>query len=166
MTRFAPLAMGIALLLGGCGDGADDARGDAATDGSATGAAAPLPKPEGAVGSVTGMPANPGPGTSRIEPIDPVAIGAGESDGGSGLEPGVQAAEPQIIHVPAPDAAEIAVAGIPEPPQPPVALVPPAAPDPLLPAPSRGDAPPIGTEGATETTTIVVGADDADDPDD
>ncbi|HET8819549.1 MAG TPA: hypothetical protein VFM73_08410 [Xanthomonadaceae bacterium] len=142
------------LLMTACGS--DDDANDAAHDDGTAGVTTPgLPAPEGAIGSVTGMPANPGPGTSRMAPIEPSAVGA--DDGGSGFES--QAVAPQIVVMPPPGDVDATVATIvpdlPPVPRPPGPTAPTAPPGDALPAPPPA-AEPTGTEAATESTTIIV----------
>jgi hypothetical protein len=77
----ACLAVALALALAGCGDKSEGVARRA--DGSAMD---PLPTPEGARGSVTGMPAEPGPGqpednASLVDP-DAIVMDDGSTDAG------------------------------------------------------------------------------------
>lgn len=167
------LALAASLGLAGCGGDGDGGRAGSDRRTGASGEPA-LPAPEGSPGSVTGMPANPGPGTT---PIRTVGSGGATADasgdaavaaGHAGVESvdgieivDVQAGVPGASlpdDSPA-DAPPIII--VPEIPDEPVAL----AVDPR-PGGSAATAPrtPVGTEAATESTTIVVeSADDAGD---
>lgn len=174
-------ALASLLVLSACGD--DDSRDDRDDAGQAgTGLPPELPSPEGAIGSVTGMPAHPGPGTSPIQSVpsgtaaDPASSGwTGDAyidlEGTAGVQaadgmeatsslPGSPMPEAPLPEAPLPD---------PLPPQetladaPPIIIVPELPPadvppveharPPDVPPPRTG---PIGTEGATESTTIVL----------
>lgn len=127
----------LCLLLAACGDD-----GTAGVDADTTpGQVSELPAPEGAIGSVTGMPANPGPGTT------PITRGVDATPG----DPADQATPIDGVFVlsdapllPAP----------PEPPAPQSPAEPQAAF--VQPAESAQRPPPAGTEAATESTTFVV----------
>lgn len=141
------------LVMTACGSDDDANRVAPDGDGATGGTASELPAPEGAIGSVTGMPANPGPGTSRITPVasagstrgawaDDTYEGAyAETDGieAMDVQPSLPADAPPIILVP-------------EVPREPLAIdIEPDAPAPTAPQPE-----PTGTEAATESTTFVT----------
>lgn len=170
LARCSRRALSLVALLalaacGNDGDANDSTRGD---DGTAGGRSSGLPAPEGAIGSVTGMPAHPGPGTSRITPVD--ASGAaqdawtdGRRDGGEGdAEFGASDGDapppdpPAPMPVPEPPAVPVIVLDT-ELPELPEAPEPPEPPEPVPPPPE-----PIGTEAATESTTFTV---DPEEPD-
>lgn len=138
----------LCLLLAACSD--DDHTADVDAD-TAQGHVSELPAPETAIGSVTGMPANPGPGTTPITRGPTPGDQALAIDGDLTID---QAAPIDGVFVlndapllPAP----------PEPPEPPAPQSP-AEPRAAFvqPAESAPRPPPAGTEAATESTTFVV----------
>ena len=157
-------ALLLALMLSaaaGCGD--DDASGDPARTSAAPADArlsSDLPRPEGAVGSVTGMPAHPGPGTASLgaapaaTPVDPDAVLLPLPV--TTEVPEVTAAfaqvEPPVAPaVPAPAPSPVPPPVPPEPPPVPILDLPPEAPEA---DPDVAGRRPVGTEGATESTTF------------
>lgn len=143
-----------ALLLGLAACGGDN--DGTSRDGTQTdaGQVSELPAPEGAVGSVTGMPANPGPGTAPI-------IGADTGTDADAIDAlAIESTFPLATPVPAGSVEPIdgvfVLTDAPPPPSAPQSPVDPTA----------GVAPPVpdsepryvtvGTEGATESTTIIV----------
>ena len=154
ITRSVARMLVPALLLGlaACGD---DREGGG--NGGQQGADVPeLPAPEGAVGSVTGMPAHPGPGTTPIT--------------GAAMDPGTDATDalaidstfPAATPVPAEpgepgepvDGVFVLTGTAPQPPAPQSAVEPPAE---VAPLPDIEPPPaPVGMERATESTTIIV----------
>lgn len=148
-VRSAPgvLATVVLLVMAACGRDDDANRAAPGGDGAAGGTASELPVPEGAIGSVTGMPANPGPGTSLITPVEPAPDAYSEVDG---IEAMVVQPHDALDHEdPLADAPQIII--VPEAPHDPVSIdVDPGMPDPTAPPQ------PIGTEAATESTTFVI----------
>ena len=176
-TRHLAILLLASSLSGVAGCNGDEQAGEVrAGHRGATGEDAALPAPEGAIGSVTGMPEGPGPGTSPITPVTPVQSGATADtvgdvttsasyeglDGSSGapmVDGQSPLPEPDIRH-PLEQADPLADA-------PPIIIVPDLPDTPVATRPvERTQAPPppgtpIGTERATESTTIVVESDDA-----
>ena len=145
-----------ALLLGlaACGDDNDGT----GRDGTQTdaGQVSELPAPEGVVGSVTGMPADPGPGTAPV-------IGADTGHGADSID--ALATESTFpLATPAPAGTGEPVDGVfvlsdapPSPSAPQSPVDPTASAAPPVPVPDSEPRPvPMGTEGATESTTIIV----------
>lgn len=146
-TLAASAVVASCLLLAACGK--DD--GTAGVDANADpGQVSALPAPEGAIGSVTGMPANPGPGTTPINR----AADATPGDRSMAIEGDAAADEGAAID---------GVFVLTDAPSPPVPPQPPAPPAPagaqaasVQPSYGETPAPPAGTEAATESTTFVV----------
>ena len=148
-TRHLAILLLASSLSGVAGCNGDEQAGEVrAGHRGATGEDAALPSPEGAIGSVTGMPEGPGPGTSPITPVTPVQSGATADTVGdvttSASYEGLDGSSGAPIII------------VPDLPDTPVATRP----------VERTQAPPppgtpIGTERATESTTIVVESDDA-----
>ena len=170
------LAAGLLLAVAACADEEAGARTRNGTD-AGHGQASGLPAPEGAIGSVTGMPANPGPGTTPMTGMagaspDDASATSGGSDADSGLtwteDPAIDgvfvltddpaatsgAATPALPMAPAPPAPPAQQSPVP----PPVTVGPPAPADPSATVPP-------GTERATESTTFVVEPAETDDED-
>lgn len=171
-SKSTALAVAAALLmaLAACSGGDDEAGtrdGPNANDGQAS----ELPAPEGAIGSVTGMPAHPGPGTTPMTGVPDATLGDAPATMEGGAEdPGLTwvedpAAEGVLLLTDDPAAAATAATPVMPAPPPPQSPVPPqAAVIPPPPAdPSRTV--PIGTERATESTTFVVEPAEAGDDD-
>lgn len=166
------LATVVLLLAVACGSEGDPDRVAPDDQGTASGTASELPAPEGAIGSVTGMPANPGTGTPQIALVDRAsgdpsapAQAAGAQDtydetyiGTGGIE-GLDI-QSSIPEAPA-NGERDAVANAP-----PIFIVPEVPIEPVATgvAIGDGDAPasprptrqPTGTEAATESTTLVI----------
>lgn len=154
ITRSVARVLVPVLLLGlaACGDDNED---DANRDGGQQGADVPeLPVPEAAVGSVTGMPAHPGPGTAPIT--------------GAGMDQGVDATDalaidstlPMATPIPAEpgepvDGVFVLTETAPPSPVPQSPVEPPTEVAPPLPD-SEPPPAPLGMERATESTTIIV----------
>lgn len=164
------------LALAACSDDGQAGGDDRQETGQADAGVLPdLPSPEGAIGSVTGMPAQPGPGTSPIAPApttstststgDPAPSGwingayvdlegPATTQATDGMEHDVETAtslaDPERPEGTLADAPPVII--VPELPAPPMAPVAPERP-PEVPPPRTT---PIGTAGATESTTIVV----------
>lgn len=155
-SRALPLLLLVLLSSTGCGDG-EEAKADAA-DGATSGAAQALPAPQGAVGSVTGMPAHPGPGTSPIEP--PASAQPGWADEDYMAMEDIEAISVQPSTPPPADVPPLIL--VPEIPQRPVATTVDPAAVPGTFDPETGAPEPIGTEGATESTTLVIEPDAGD----
>lgn len=172
--RFDHGALVAVLLLAttACGSDDDARRAAADHDGGGGGTTAALPAPEGTTGSVTGMPANPGPGNSRIVPVEatPVEAAAVEAAPVDDARPGdayidIAAADTRDPLAPRPDgddpmAAASPIIIVPEVPVRPVTTDDGTA----VPRDARDATtttqPPIGTEAATESTTLVIEPDD------
>jgi len=146
-TLAASVVVAVCLLLAACGE--DDGTAGAEATGD-PGQVSALPAPEGATGSVTGMPANPGPGTMPISRAAEATPGdqAMAIEGSAAIDQGAPIDGVFVLD----DA-----------PSPPVPSQPPAPPSPtgaqaayVQPADSATRAPPAGTEAATESTTFVV----------
>ncbi len=166
------LAAGLLLALAACGDDDADTRTRNGTD-VGNGQASGLPAPEGAIGSVTGMPANPGPGTTPVTGMAGAAPNEASAtpeggDADSGLtwteDPAIDGVfvltdDPAATSGAATPALPIAPA--PAPPAPPATPAPQssvprqAAVVPAAPADPSATVP-AGTERATESTTFVV----------
>lgn len=186
-ARSAPGALPAVILLAmsACGSNDDADRAASGSDGTTGRTPSELPAPEGAIGSVTGMPAHPGPGTSRIVPVeagpvaaDPSAQDAWADDAYDATYGGAYDHAYTDVGV---DGERIAKPALPEPGvleredpiagSPPIIIVPelprerPVAIDagPDSPATTTSPPEPIGTEAATESTTIVVEPADTDD---
>lgn len=164
MTYRIVLPVAAFLALAACGgrdgdDGKARGNGDAAYDAAAAEA---LPAPEGAVGSVTGMPAQPGPGEVPLGAPPPVqAAGAPGADVASATVDPSAALSSDGVVIPAPPLPD---AG---PPPPAAAPTQAAAPSPDAnagtpeprdePAPSREfvvPEAPAATDAATTSTTF------------
>lgn len=166
VRRIVVLLIASALSgVAGCDDDAEaraargDHRGDTAGDSA-------LPAPEGAIGSVTGMPEGPGPGTSPITPVRSAAMQDTAGDtatsasyadldsvaAASSGDGGPPRPEPEFR-----DALEDPLADAP-----PIIIVPDIPDTPIPPRPVEGPQRPppegrlTGTERATESTTIIV----------
>lgn len=163
------LAASIAGGVTGCADGDDDdARQRAATSGPES----ELPAPEGTTGSVTGMPAQPGPGTVPLARAGAAASGGASIStgadgpvrtGDAGDDGGLDA---MVVETDYPDIAQAAGPDAPSatPPIPPVIIVPEAprptqSPDDPAPTPAP---PPADSTASTTFVTEVPVDDDAD----
>ncbi|HEU4813126.1 MAG TPA: hypothetical protein VFS99_02725 [Xanthomonadaceae bacterium] len=148
------LAAAMLLAPAACGDDDDETgtrNGTEANGGQVSG----LPAPEGAIGSVTGMPANPGPGTTPMTGTPDATLGdAPATMGGDAADSGLTWIEDPTIEgvfVLTDDPAAGSVAATP--------VVPTPAPaDPSRPVP-------LGTARATESTTFVAEPAETDDED-
>lgn len=150
------------LVAAACANGDGDRGAPGGAD-ATSGTVPDLPAPEGAIGSVTGMPAHPGPGTSPIQAVQSAepAPGAWTDDGYAGVEPidDVEAMSVQPSFPESPLAEGPPIIMVPVVPHESLAT----AVDPDVPAPPAPPARPIGTEGATESTTFVAEPEDTDD---
>lgn len=161
LIRSAPgaLVTVVLLVMTACGSDDDANRAAPDGDGAAGGTPSELPAPEGAIGSVTGMPANPGPGTSLITPVEPAPVERAWADDAYDDAytevDGIQATDVQAhgaLDREDPLAGAPPIIIVPELPRDPVAIdVDPDAPQ------------PIGTEAATESTTFVIESAEPDD---
>lgn len=158
--RFAVLLLASSLSgVAGCGDD-EQAREVRAGHRGDTAEEAALPAPEGAIGSVTGMPEGPGPGTSPITPVQSAATTSASYEGldSSAAATMVDGQSP----LPEPDIRDPLEEADPLADAPPIIIVPDLPETPVATSPvERTQAPPpagtpIGTERATESTTIIV----------
>ena len=155
-TRTIPWFLVPALLacLSACADDAPER--DAGRDADGSAGQSELPAPEGAVGSVTGMPANPGPGAVPIAPVATPQGDAGgaasptaDPDGGPGGTGGVQVggdAGRAPIHAPTASVDGAGTSG----------GVPPSVDAPAPAAPTVVVEPPPGQPPVTASTTFVI----------